>query len=82
MLLPITRILWPTDFSDPSYEALRSALELCAHFSAELVAVHIVPEVPRIMSVGGVDSDTGEYGAELKKYEQALQKPPGSGSTT
>ena len=74
MLLPITRILWPTDFSDPSYAALESALELCAHFSAELVAIHIVPEIPRITSVGGVDNDTREYEyrAELKKYEQAL----------
>jgi hypothetical protein len=36
MGLPITRILRPTDFSDPSYEALKSALELCANFSADL----------------------------------------------
>lgn len=74
MLLPITRILWPTDFSDPSYEALKSALELCAHFSAELVAVHVVPEIPRIMSARGVDNEDGGVGPELKKYEQALHE--------
>lgn len=71
-MLPITRILWPTDFSDPSYEALNSAVELCGHFSAELVAVHVVREVPRIMPVGGVDRDSVEFWTELKKYEQTL----------
>lgn len=74
MLLPITRILWPTDFSEASYEALARALELCAHFSAELVAVHVVPEIPRIMPAHESDAQKTPYVAELKRYEQELHK--------
>ena len=71
MLLPITRILWPTDFSEASYEALSRAVELCKHFSAELVAVHVVPEIPRIMPDES-DIEKADYAADLKSYEQEL----------
>jgi nucleotide-binding universal stress UspA family protein len=74
MLLPITRVLWPTDFSDASYEALKRALELCAHFSAELYAVHVVPEIPRIMRDDGIGTEKTAYVTELKKYEEELHK--------
>lgn len=72
MLLPITRVLWPTDFSEASYEALKSAVELCAHFSAELCAVHVVPEIPRITHDDGAAAGGVGYVTELKKYEQEL----------
>lgn len=72
MLLPIKRILWPTDFSDASYEALSRALELCAHFSAELVAVHVVPEIPRITPVSEAGVEKPGLAAALKKYEAEL----------
>jgi universal stress protein A len=42
MLLPIKTILCPTDFSEPSYEALKDADELASHFSAKLVLIHVV----------------------------------------
>ena len=42
-MLPIKRILWPTDFSEASCEALKAANELALHFSAELILVHVVP---------------------------------------
>jgi nucleotide-binding universal stress UspA family protein len=74
MLLPIKRILWPTDFSGPSYEALEDALEMCEHFSAELVAVHAVPEIPRIPAIAGGDTEALSYLTEIKNYEQALHK--------
>jgi nucleotide-binding universal stress UspA family protein len=41
-MLPFKKILYPTDFSDPSYEALNAANELALHFSAELCVVHVV----------------------------------------
>lgn len=74
MLLPITRILWPTDFSEPSYQALNNAIELCEHFSAELVAVHVVPEIPRITPLAGVEDETALLSSGLEKYEQELHK--------
>ncbi|MGD0627109.1 MAG: universal stress protein [Thermodesulfobacteriota bacterium] len=44
-MLPFKKILYPTDFSDPSYEALKVANELALHFSAELCVVHVVSPV-------------------------------------
>ena len=45
-MLPIKKIVCSTDFSEPSYEALKAADELALHFSAELVLVHVVSPVP------------------------------------
>ena len=47
-MLPITKILWPTDFSEPSYEALKVADEMAIHFSAELIITHVVTPIPVI----------------------------------
>jgi nucleotide-binding universal stress UspA family protein len=44
-MLPIKRILCPTDFSEPSFVGLAGANELAAHFSAELILVHVVSPV-------------------------------------
>ncbi len=45
-MLPLKKILCPTDFSEPSYAALDHAIELAAHFEAELCLLHIVPFLP------------------------------------
>ena len=45
-MLPITNIVCPTDFSEPSYEALKVADELAVHFSATLHIINVVPLVP------------------------------------
>jgi nucleotide-binding universal stress UspA family protein len=45
-MLPVKKILCPTDFSEPSYKALKTADELAAHFSAQLVLLHVIPPVP------------------------------------
>lgn len=44
-MLPLRKILCPTDFSEPSYNALNAANELSLHFSAALVLLHVVPLV-------------------------------------
>jgi len=49
-MLPLKKILWPTDFSAPSYEALKAANELALHSSAELIMVHVVPPIPIILT--------------------------------
>jgi nucleotide-binding universal stress UspA family protein len=54
-VLPIKRILWPTDFSEPSYRALKIAEELAENFSAELVALHVVPPIPVIPTGGSLE---------------------------
>jgi len=45
-MLPLKKILLPTDFSEPSYEALKIAKEMAMHFSAELVFMHVIPTLP------------------------------------
>jgi nucleotide-binding universal stress UspA family protein len=45
-MLPLKKILLPTDFSEPSYEALKIAKEMAIHFSAELFFMHVVPPLP------------------------------------
>ena len=45
-MLPLKRILCPTDFSEPSFDALKIAVELARHFGAALNVIHVVPPVP------------------------------------
>jgi nucleotide-binding universal stress UspA family protein len=42
-MLPIKKIISPTDFSEPSYAGVKAANELAAQFSAEMILVHVVP---------------------------------------
>ncbi len=65
-MLPIRKILCPTDFSEPSYEGLRVADELALHFSAELCVVHVVPPVPVVAGpLGGTAFNVPAYQQEL-----------------
>jgi len=66
-MMPFRKILAPTDFSDPSYEALNAANELALHFAAELSVVHVVPLVP----VTPTTSDPAAFNVPL--YQQGLQ---------
>jgi len=45
-MLPFKKILCPTDFSEPSYEAIKAAGELAYHFGSELHIVHVIASVP------------------------------------
>jgi len=47
-MLPLKKILYPTDFSKPSYEALKVACEYAKQFSAELFIINVVPIVPAV----------------------------------
>jgi len=42
----INKILWPTDFSEPSYEALKVAKEMALMHKAELYLAHIITPLP------------------------------------
>ena len=45
-MLPYKRILCPIDFSEPSYAALKVAVEMARHFGAALDVIHVIPPVP------------------------------------
>lgn len=51
-MFPINKILCPTDFSEPSYEALKAGNEIARRFSAQLLLVHVISPVP-VMPTGG-----------------------------
>ena len=41
-MLPLKKIICPTDFSDSAHEAVRVAAELASHFGAEMLLLHVV----------------------------------------
>jgi nucleotide-binding universal stress UspA family protein len=47
-MLPVTRILCPTDFSGPSSEGFNVAAELGEQFRAEVLVVHVVSAMPAL----------------------------------
>lgn len=78
-MLPLKKIICPTDFSDPSREAVRVAGELAAHFGAEILLIHVVipsSAVPPAMEVPPVSLPISEPELEASA-EQALQEITG-----
>jgi nucleotide-binding universal stress UspA family protein len=67
-MLPLKRILCPTDFSEPAGKALETAVELAQHFSAQLLLVHVVPPVP--MPYQPLDSTATAF--DVTSYLQEL----------
>ena len=49
-MLPLQKVLWPTDFSSASYAALEPAKELAQQFGAELFILHVVPLVSAVFA--------------------------------
>ncbi len=45
-MLPLKKVLCPTDFSEPSYAGLKAGRELAVHFGAELWLIHVIPPIP------------------------------------
>jgi universal stress protein A len=68
-MLPIKNILCPTDFSEPSYEALKAADELAVHFGAVLHIITVVPLVPIVEAPIGVESAS----FNIASYQQELE---------
>jgi nucleotide-binding universal stress UspA family protein len=77
-MLPCKQILVPTDFSSPSYEAVKAAGELALHFSSTLSILHVIPPVPiphgTIPGVqsSGLQPDIGS-GFDVASYEKQLE---------
>lgn len=67
-MLPIKSILCPTDFSEPSYEALGAACELAEHFGSDLTILHVVAPIPKVASnIGPSAFNINTYQFELEK---------------
>jgi nucleotide-binding universal stress UspA family protein len=65
-MLPVKKLLAPTDFSDTSVETVMNASELAMHFGAELLVVHVIPPIPTLPS-------DPHYNFEVPAYQEALQ---------
>jgi nucleotide-binding universal stress UspA family protein len=84
-VLPIKSILCPTDFSEPSYEALGAACELAEHFGSDLIILHVVAPIPQVASnIGPSAFNINTYQFELEKdakkqlVEVVLERVPKS----
>ena len=66
-MLPIKSILCPTDFSEPSYEALGAACELAEHFGSDLTILHVVAPIPKVAS------NIGPSAFNLNTYQYELE---------
>ncbi|TSA55119.1 MAG: universal stress protein [Dehalococcoidia bacterium] len=73
-MLPIKNILCPTDFSDPSYEALKASDELAVHFGATLHIINVVPLVPIVEAPIGVESASFNVASYQQELEGQAQK--------
>jgi nucleotide-binding universal stress UspA family protein len=75
-VLPLRKILWPTDFSEPSQATLNTANELALHFSAELMLVHVVPSLPIIPTTKTpIDLQGNSYPLEMESAaREALRR--------
>ena len=62
-MLPLKKILWPTDFSEASYKTLEIVRELAAKDSSEVWAIHVVQPVSVY---------SAELIVSLPAYEQEL----------
>lgn len=61
-MFPIKKMLCPTDFSEPSHEGMRVANQWAAHFSAEVILVHVVsPFHPYPAPPNGTGFDVSLY---------------------
>lgn len=76
-MITFKKILWPTDFSEPSYEAFKKAKELATHFSSELYLVHVVTPMPPLVEVprDRPGFNVASYRKELRSSaEESLQE--------
>jgi universal stress protein A len=74
-MLPFKKILCPTDFSEPSFKAIKAAAELAEQFSAQLILINVVtPHFP----VGAPGVPAGykaeEYYQELMNHANQTMK--------
>lgn len=68
-MLPPKLIMSPIDFSKPSDEGTKTAIELATLYGSELCLVHVVPAIPKLPSASLLFHER-EYEEELLKDAQ------------
>jgi nucleotide-binding universal stress UspA family protein len=70
-MLPLKKIVCPTDFSEPAYKGLKIAAELAAEFSAELLLVHVVSPLPTMP--GGIGPAGFQFPSVLDEIQETAR---------
>lgn len=73
-MLPLKKIICPTDFSEPSLAALETACEFAKHFDAELRVLHIVALSPPFPSDMVVVAAPNYYPSDAERIEEAQRQ--------
>jgi len=72
-MIPFKKIVCPSDFSDPSYNALVMANELAQSLEAELFVLHVVSSVPLLYHPAPISME--EYvDFNVVRYQEELLK--------
>lgn len=69
-MVPIRRILFPTDFSEPAEHAWLFALQFAQDFSAEVHVLHVVAPPPRLTEAYSMNFDPEKFAAVLTAEAQ------------
>ena len=72
-MLSVKRILCPTDFSEPSYRALKAAINLTQVFSARLTLMHVLPATP-FEDVHRAGAGDAHFAAAVKNMPTAAKE--------
>ncbi len=75
-MLPIRKILCPTDFSKPSFKGVFVADEMASHFGAELILINVVTPIypakgPKITSGSELRKEMMQHAAEALEQVKA-----------
>jgi nucleotide-binding universal stress UspA family protein len=73
-MLPIKKILCPTDFSEPSLAALDAACELGHSFDAEVLLLHVLSLAPPFPTDMIVIAGDGLYPTDQERTEEATRQ--------
>jgi len=74
-LIGFDSIIWPTDFSEHSDDALKTALDFAKHFDAELHAVHVIESLPVMGATGAqLAFNVADYREHLEKEAESRLK--------
>jgi nucleotide-binding universal stress UspA family protein len=71
-MLPLKKVLWPTDFSEPASEGLKIARELATQFSGEILLLHVIAPMPTLY--GGAAPTGFHTPTVLKEFQESAQK--------
>ena len=69
-MLPIRRILFPTDFSESAEHAWSFALQFAQDFAAEVHVLHVVAPPPRLTEAYSLNLDPEKFTAALTAEAQ------------